>query len=224
VLSAALHSSAAAFNGIVYRNPPDETLGGLPQTPPMDVFLDGGDPEFFIESTSTVPSGGKGGLTLLVAPSLWGLAGDSAGHITNYPGGFLFDHSTMTYAFPQPIFPGSGVLGLHLTGYDFGLPGQPDAPLGQYFNASAPQDYYWAFAFSPDGTIGTVPGWMRVTITPVSVDAANETVNGGQVILREYAYNIFGSPLRIGEIPEPATAALGAFAFAACTAVRRRRS
>jgi hypothetical protein len=187
--------------GIIYSGPLDLVLGGLPSTPASDVFIDGGDPEFTVGSNAVAPVGEAGGYTFLSTPFLLGLMGDASGNIANFSLGDSFDVIAGPFATPAALPPPEQP-GFLLTGYDFG-PGAPTGALGPYFSASAAQDFYWAFSFVPNGTIGIVPGWMRVTINPVIVDLNNETLTGGELSLREYAYSDTGAPIRVGEIPEP---------------------
>lgn len=197
-----------AASGIIYSGQIDLVLGGLPSTPTADVYIDGGEPEFSVGSNAVAPVGDVGGYTYLTTQFSLGLLGETSGAIKSFSMGDFVDTSPALYASPQLLPPPPDQSGFLLTGFDFGNPGPGPAALGAYFSETTPQDFYWAFSFVPDGTIGIVAGWMRVTVNPVTVDLNNETLSGGEFILREYAYNPVGDTIRIGEIPEPSSIVL----------------
>lgn len=192
---------------ITYSGPVNIVLGGFPETPLTNFFVDPLEADFAVASTSSIyPSGNNGGVTYLTGFTL-GLVGDGSGNIANFQLRDVVD--TTTASWPTVHMISDDESGYILTGYDFGGSGDPATPWGQYFNETAPQDYYWAFNFMPDGTLGDVSGWMRVTINPVVVDSVNETLSGGELIIREFAWYQTGQELVVvGQIPEPTSVAL----------------
>ena len=79
---------------------------------------------------------------------------------------------------------------------------------------------YLGFLFTPDGGSDPYYGWMRVVLTP-------NTAGG---LIRDWAYQTDGTPMTVGEVPEPEHAAvvvgvlLAMFAVAKQEKVRRKAS
>lgn len=210
-------STAPAATSIFYSGEVNLVLGGLPTTPAIGVDLDGaGQSDIAVES-KLIP-GQTGAATYFTGVTDDPIFVGSGGVITPLNPGYVVTANSSGLTFNEEIF----------TGFDFTEePNGVGVPLGLYFSETVPQDYYWGFSFSGN-TIGIMPGWMRVTINPIVVDHDNTTLSGGEIILREWAYDTARGSIRVGQIPEPstivqATLAIGAFAAARGSRGGRRR-
>lgn len=215
-------SSVLASTAIFYSGEVNAVLGGLPDAPKTGVQLDfrtlesGALPEDWFGPDFSVESKriGEDGAGTFVESAIAFLG--AGGLVTSLSKGDVF-------AKTEP----NTYLSL-ITGFDFTEnPNSAGVPYGPYFSETAAQDFYWGFAFAGK-TIGLMPGWMRVTVNPVIVDRDNRTFSGGEIILREWAYDGGYDSIRVGQIPEPcailpATLAVGAFAAARVSRGGRRR-
>lgn len=204
-------STGMAAPFIFYSGEVNLVLGGLPTTPAISVDFDGAG-QTDVEIESKLIPGQTGAATYFTSNATVFIGSGSV--ITPLNHGDVISINDATQSFFEDIF----------TGFDFTEdPNHAGDPLGHYFSETSPQDYYWGFSFAGD-TIGSIPGWMRVTINPIAIDHDNETLSGGEIILREWAFDRANDAIRVGQTPEPNAILQASLAAIALGAARVSRA